>query len=263
MAVFSNDPRAQSLWDQIQGLNLITASPCPDTRQIITDLCNNDPDKLSRFGYAGCRKVETVKNDCQDYNRNVKAKAETSAELEKYLKDTAKAKADAENKAADLAAEQAILARRRASNTALENARRDACSYIADPTVIMNKPQKEATAIQEGCFKASNDYENNRTFESTRVTFDEVARERGQSSATGARAAPGVARALAQPARTPKPRLPRPKPAPEYLEGLYSGLNEFLLHSQDDPKHSSAVIDRVETSLKELPCFYSLIPLFQ
>ena len=215
MAVFSNDPRAQGLWERTQMLNLVTKDPCPDTRQKITDLCNNDPDKLRRLGYAGCRSVETVKNDCQDYNRNVAAKAETNAALEKYLKDTAKAKADAENKAADIAAEQAILARRRASNTALENARRDACSYLVDPTVIRNKSQKEATAIQEACFKASNDLNKNKfNLESDRVTFDEVARERGQSAATGAKANPAVARALARPSRTPRVRLSRPKPAP-------------------------------------------------
>lgn len=213
MAVFSNDPRAQALWTRVQMLTRITASPCPDTRQQYVDLCLGDNDKRARLGYQGCIKVETVKNDCQDYNRNVKAKAETSAELEKYLKDTAKAKADAENKAADIAAEQAIIKRRRDNDTALENARREACKYLVDPTVIRNKPQKEQTAIVDGCIKASKDFQNNRS-PSGSVTFDEVARERGQSSATGARAAPGVARALARPSRTPRVRLPRPKPQP-------------------------------------------------
>lgn len=215
MAVFSNDPRAQGLWEQIQGLNLFTASPCPDTREQLTDLCLGNDDMRNRIGYFNCVKRETVKNDCQDYNRYVTAKAEANAALTKYLKDSAKAKADADNKAADFAAEQAILARRRATNASLEKARIDACG-VPGSDLTMNVPEPRRTALLEGCHKARVNEANNRFDLSgnIRVTFDEVARERGQSAAAGAGAASGVARALAQPRRTPKPRLPRPTPQP-------------------------------------------------
>jgi hypothetical protein len=181
MAVFSNDPRAQALWDREKMLNLITSSPCPDTRQQITDLCNNDPDKLRRLGYAGCRKVETVKNNCQDYDRNVKAKAQASADLAKYLKDTAKAKSDKDKKAAEFAAEQAILARRRASNASLESAVKTAC------VSTMNVGEPRRTAILEDCFKARTNFEKKKVSvdNDIRVTFDEVARELGTSKASG------------------------------------------------------------------------------
>lgn len=175
MAVFSNDPRAQALWERTQMLNLIAKDPCPDTRQ--------------------------QSNDCQDYNRNVQAKSKTSAELEKYLKDTAKAKADAENKAADIAAEQRILDRRRQQGEAINTS----CSRIQDSS-------------WSGEFRAQMDAkcaEGKKNMPSRLpVTFAEIAAERGQSNLTGARAASGVARALAQPRPTPRPRLPRPTPAP-------------------------------------------------
>lgn len=216
MAVFSNDPRAQGLWERIQGLNLLTASPCPDTRQKITDLCNNDPDKLRRLGYEGCRRVETVKNDCQDYNRYVQAKADANTALTKYLDDTAKAKAAADNKAADLAAEQAILARRRAADKSLSDAYNSACKpYLINQQGFQipgGNPNYNAKTCAD--LDKQRIATNNFTSGSANVTFDEIARERGQSAATGARAAPGVARALARPARTPRARLPRPKPAP-------------------------------------------------
>ena len=222
MAVFSNDPRAQGLWSRVQMLTLITKNPCPATREQRTDLCLGDNEKRARLGYAGCIKVETVKNDCQDYNRNVIALAATNAELKKYLDDTAKAKADAENRAADIAAEQAILARRRATNASLEKARVDACGLTGDSGLVMNVPEPRRTALLEACQKARVNEANNRFNLSgnIRVTFDEVARERGQSAAAGARAAPGVARALARPSRTPIVRLPRPKPQPRVPKKL-------------------------------------------
>ena len=194
MAVFSNDPRAQALWDREKMLNLITSSPCPDTRQQITDLCNNDPDKLRRLGYAGCRKVETVKNNCQDYDRNVKAKAQASADLAKYLKDTAKAKADKDKQAAEFAAEQAILTRRRASNASLESAVKTAC------VSTMNIGEPRRTAILEACSKARTNFEKKKVSvdNDIRVTFDEVARELATSKSGGKKPAKLKAKAKAK-----------------------------------------------------------------
>ena len=181
MAVFSNDPRAQALWDREKMLNLITSKPCPDTREQRTDLCRGDDEKRRRLGYAGCTQVETVKNDCQDYNRNVKAKAQTSADLAKYLKDTAKAKSDEDKKAAEFAAEQAILARRRASNASLESAVKTAC------VSTMNIGEPRRTAILEACSKAQTNFEKKKISvdNDIRVTFDEVARELSGSKASG------------------------------------------------------------------------------
>jgi hypothetical protein len=216
MAVFSNDPRAQGLWSRVQMLTLITKNPCPDTREQRTDLCLGDNEKRARLGYAGCIKVEIVKNDCQDYKRNVIALAATNAELTKYLNDTAKAKADAENKAADLAAEQAIIARRRAADKSLSDAYNSACRpYLINQQGFQipgGNPNYNAKTCAD--LDKQRIATNNFTSGSANVTFDEIARERGQSAATGARAAPGVARALARPARTPRARLPRPKPQP-------------------------------------------------
>ena len=183
MAVFSNDPRAQQLWSRVQKLNRVTATPCKEgkgTGQIagLVDICGTDDKKRERLGYS-CLANTTV-TDCQDYNRNVKAKAQTSAELEKYLKDTAKAKADKDKKAAEVAAEQAILARRRASDASLESAVKTAC------VSTMNVGEPRRTAILDACSKASENLRKKKSnWESTSVTFDEVARELATSKASG------------------------------------------------------------------------------
>ena len=200
MAVFSNDPRAQALWDREKMLNLITSSPCPDTRQQITDLCNNDPDKLRRLGYAGCRKVETVKNNCQDYDRNVKAKAQASSDLAKYLKDSAKAKADKDKKAAEFAAEQAILTRRRDSDKALSTAYSSACKpYLINqqgfqiPGGNPNYNPKTCADLDKKRIATNNFQSGNDS-----VTFDEVARELGTSKSGGKKPAKLKAKAKAK-----------------------------------------------------------------
>ena len=187
MAVFSNDPRAQALWEKEKMLNLITSSPCPDTRQQITDLCRGDDEKRSRLGYAGCTKVETVKNDCQDYNRNVKAKAQTSADLAKYLKDSAKAKADKDKKAADFAAEQAILARRRDSDKSLSTAYNSACRPVLINQLGFVIPGGNPDYNPKTCADLDKKRIATNNFQSgnASVTFDEVARELSGSKASG------------------------------------------------------------------------------
>jgi len=197
MAVFSNDPRALQLWNRAQMLNLITASPCQEgkgTGQIagLVDICGTDDKKRERLGYSRCLGNTTV-TDCQDYNRNVKAKAENDAELKKYLNDTAKAKADKDKKAAEFAAEQAILTRRRATNASLEKARGDACNVST-----MNVPEPRRTAILEACRKAGVNEAKNKFNLGNRVTFDEVARELGTSKASGKKPAKLKAKAKAK-----------------------------------------------------------------
>lgn len=187
MAVFSNDPRAQALWKREQMLNLITSSPCPDTREQRTDICRGDDEKRRRLGYAGCTKVEIVKNDCQDYNRNVKAKAETSAELAKYLKDTAKAKADKDRKEKETAAEQAILARRRAADKTLETSYLSACRQYTLNEAGFSKPgnpnydPKKCAELDKERIKGGGAFQSGQN----PVTFDEVARELATSKASG------------------------------------------------------------------------------
>lgn len=202
MAVFSNDPRAQALWNREKMLNLITSRPCDEQKQVsrLTDICRGDDDKRRRLGYSGCLKNEFVENDCQDYNRNVKAKAETSAELAKYLKDTAKAKADKDKKEAEFAAEQAILARRRAANASLEKARVAACGVRGDAALVTNVQEPRRTALLEACQKARVNEGKNRVSvdNDVKVTFDEVARELATSKAGGKKPAKLKAKAKAK-----------------------------------------------------------------
>lgn len=204
MAVFSNNPRIQGQWQQVQQLNLLASVPCSPTQERVTDLCRYDDDKRRRLG-AACIVRETITVKCEDY---AGAAARAQAELDKLIAADGKAKADAENKAADIAAERAIIERRRANDAALTDAIKAACVYET-----MNVDRKIVEAKQAACARANENFTKNKS-PSGYVTFDEVARERGQSAATGARAAPGVVRALARPRRTPRVRLPRPKPAP-------------------------------------------------
>jgi len=196
MAVFSNDPRAQQLWERSQMLNLITSRPCIEgkgTGQIagLVDICGTDDKKRERLGYSRCLGNTTV-TDCQDYNRNVKAKAENNAELQKYLKDTAKAKADKDKKAAELAAEQAILARRRDADKSLSDAYSRACSAGARDA--------QNRSVDKTCLELEKKRIATDNFGTARsnVTFDEVARELGTSKASGKKPAKLKAKAKAK-----------------------------------------------------------------
>jgi hypothetical protein len=197
MAVFSNDPRIQGQWQKVQNLNLLASrqSQCSPTREVVTDLCIGDPEKRRRLGDAGCTNRQTITVKCEDYSG---AAAQANADLNKLIAAAAKTKADADKKAADTAAEQAIIARRRDNDAALTNAQHSACSVS-----VINKSQKENTAIRDACFKASKDLEKNKSPRGS-VTFDEIEREKNKSNAP-------VKRQL-----KPKPKPnPKPKPVPK------------------------------------------------
>ncbi len=183
MAVFSNDPRIQGAWNRVQQLNTLASaqSQCSPTQERVTDLCRDDDAKRNRLG-AACIKRETITVKCEDYSGPA---GKANQDFQKLLKDTAKEKARIDKQAAEFAAEQAILTRRRATNASLEKARIDACG-VPGSNLTMNVPEPRRTALLAGCHKARvNESKNAFNFEDKRVTFDEVARELGASKASG------------------------------------------------------------------------------
>lgn len=208
MAVFSNDPNIQYLWLYSQErpsalkrvnhyIKFVPGCPPGDSR------CNTSYVRGLPKGWAWIGSMTPIDGgEIHPYYTDTVARFDkVDADLKNALAAESKKKTDSDNKAADAAAEQRILDRRKQQ--------RDAISASCSRTQDGSWSGEFRAQMDAKCAEGKKNMPSNLP-----VTFAEIAAERGQSNLVGARAAPGVARALAQPRRTPRPRLPRPKPAP-------------------------------------------------
>lgn len=207
MAVFSNDPNIQYLWlysqERPSALNRVYhyIRAVPSECRICTAARIDGATKPNGWYWEFSNAPLSGSIENPDYTRTVARFDKVDADLKNALAAESKKKIDSDNKAADDAAEQRILDRRKQQ--------RDAISASCSRTQDGSWSGEFRAQMDAKCAEGKKNMPS-----SLPVTFAEIAAERGQSNLTGARAAPGVARALAQPRRTPRPRLPRPKPAP-------------------------------------------------
>lgn len=174
MAVFSNDPRIQRLWHEAENLRVLASTSCSPTSEIYKNTCTEE--QMRRLGYAACTKKETVPNDCPDWTKKLK---DAEANLRKAVNEDAKRKADADKKAADTAAEQAILNRRRNNDKTLSAAYIESCRQTIgvdnDTRAVLNPNYNAKTCADLDKKRVAT---NNFTSGQASVTFEEIEREK-------------------------------------------------------------------------------------